>query len=205
VRAADGTITEFDPPTSVTTTPQSVNDDGVITGYFSDKELVHGFIRAVDGTFTKFDPQGSTYTLPLQINGNGTIAGYYLDANNKPHGFVRNSDGTIAEFDPPKSAYTFAVGLDERGRITGYYNTARNIYAFRSFLRRPDGTSARSNTLAQLKPKPPEKASLCIPLLADTFSSRLAEGENNFSASIHSLALRSATPIGQRRSRWHLT
>src|SRR5271169_4694540 len=36
VRTADGDITSFDPPNSVSTTPQGINPAGAITGYYAD-------------------------------------------------------------------------------------------------------------------------------------------------------------------------
>jgi hypothetical protein len=36
LRTADGNFTPFDPPNSVGTTPTSINDSGIITGFFND-------------------------------------------------------------------------------------------------------------------------------------------------------------------------
>ena len=46
VRAADGTITEFDVP-GFETTPLSINNSGAVTGYYAGSDgYPHGFIAA---------------------------------------------------------------------------------------------------------------------------------------------------------------
>jgi hypothetical protein len=65
------TITTFDPPGSVQTTPMSINAGGAITGSYSDGNTTHGFLRMPDGTITSFDGPGATGTLPASINAPG--------------------------------------------------------------------------------------------------------------------------------------
>jgi hypothetical protein len=51
VRAADGTISDFDAPGSAGTSANSINGEGVIAGAYTDANIVwHGFVRAADGT-----------------------------------------------------------------------------------------------------------------------------------------------------------
>lgn len=45
LRDSDGTITAFDVPSALETSPASINDSGYITGSFADLRGVHGFIR----------------------------------------------------------------------------------------------------------------------------------------------------------------
>jgi hypothetical protein len=46
VRAADGTIKTFDAPNAADTLPQSINDTGVVTGwYVVGGNAYHGFFR----------------------------------------------------------------------------------------------------------------------------------------------------------------
>ncbi|MGD0515396.1 MAG: hypothetical protein ABSA29_18995 [Terriglobales bacterium] len=46
VRAADGTITDFDPTGSTQTEPWGINDAGDVVGYWTDTNtVVHGFLR----------------------------------------------------------------------------------------------------------------------------------------------------------------
>ena len=129
VRAADGTITTFDPPGSQYTYPNSINPAGTITGYYTDYAQ-HGFVRAADGTITTFDPPGSTGTIPWSINPAGTITGWYEDASYNPHGFVRAADGTITTFDPPGSTFTRSLGINPAGRITGWYSDGHFTHGF---------------------------------------------------------------------------
>ena len=87
LRAADGTITEFDAPGAGTgghrgTTPLSIDAAGDITGIYTDNSaLRHGFMRAANGTITDFDVTGAGTTgsvqgqgtQPLSINSVGDI------------------------------------------------------------------------------------------------------------------------------------
>jgi hypothetical protein len=56
VRAADGTITTFDPPNSTVTGPFGINSAGTISGAYQDLNYTeHGFLRAADGMITVVD------------------------------------------------------------------------------------------------------------------------------------------------------
>ena len=63
VRAADGTITEFDAPGAGTaesegTVAAGINATGTIVGSYRDSSNIwHGFIRATDGTFTDINAE----------------------------------------------------------------------------------------------------------------------------------------------------
>jgi hypothetical protein len=63
--------------------PQSINDEGAITGYYLDTGVgpQHGFVRAAEGgTTTSFDPphhsSSGAATFAYSINDAGAIAGY---------------------------------------------------------------------------------------------------------------------------------
>jgi len=89
VRAADGTITTFDPHGSKGTSGDAINKQGVIAGSYQDSGgTSHGFVRAVDGTITAFDPPGSEGTGAFGISGS-KITGYYFDGSTD-HGFLRS-------------------------------------------------------------------------------------------------------------------
>jgi len=79
VRAADGTITTFDPKGSKGTQAYVVNDNGLITGGYLDGNGLDyiGFVRAPDGKITIFDPHQSGWVLELGINNHGAITGSY--------------------------------------------------------------------------------------------------------------------------------
>jgi len=93
-----GTITSFDPPGSSQTIPLSINNDGLVTGYYSDGSAVHGFLRTPEGSFTAIDGPGSTATYAWSINSAGWIAGYFY-VRQISHGFLRAPGGLIIAFD----------------------------------------------------------------------------------------------------------
>lgn len=163
VRAADGTITEFDvpaAPTNVThrgTSPISINASGVITGMYETADTVgHGFVRAADGTMTTFDVPGAGAgltqgTIPLRINAGGDVAGFYVDANHLSHAFIRIAATAtiIAPIDAPgagtvgvskgfKFGGTIAVGIDTAGDIAGIYADANSLD--HGYVRAANGT-----------------------------------------------------------------
>jgi hypothetical protein len=147
VRSADGTVTSFDASGAGTsennvyvqgTFALSINDDGVITGYYVDaSDGYHGFVRSADGTITTLDAPGAGMgtssltgyplgTKALSINDDGMIAGYYIDPNEVYHGFMVSTSGTITTFNAPGASTTEATGtfptsINDNGVIVGYY------------------------------------------------------------------------------------
>jgi hypothetical protein len=127
IRNPNGTLTTFDPATSVITQPTSVNRSGVVAGiYLDSSNATHGFIRLTSGAITSFDPPGSTLTEVLtdSINAGGTVVGLYVDANNVLHGFVRSPGGGIIAVDFPGAAQTKVVSINDAGVLSGTYETA---------------------------------------------------------------------------------
>jgi hypothetical protein len=100
VRAADGTISEFDVSGAggagtFGTVSGSINTAGVIAGVYQDANGVfHGFQRATDATITSFDAPGAggsgmfQGTAGVSINDSSAITGVYADANNVFHGYL---------------------------------------------------------------------------------------------------------------------
>jgi hypothetical protein len=104
VRYADGTITTLNAPGAGTGTSSltgyqlgtkalSINDDGVITGYYIDaNEVYHGFMVSASGDITTFNAPGAgttenTGTYPTSINDNGVIVGYVVGSSVGQKGF----------------------------------------------------------------------------------------------------------------------
>jgi uncharacterized membrane protein len=87
VRSATGTITEFDPPASSSTSPLAINNAGTIVGDFVDSSGQHGFVRSSTGTITVFDAPASSGTGPIAINSAGTITGGFVDSSGQNRGF----------------------------------------------------------------------------------------------------------------------
>ena len=119
LRAASGTITEFDVSGAVTnaactpqaasrvgTRPIAINSTGTIIGTYSDTSgKYHGFVRAANGGVTTFDAPpvasiscSSCGTVPTTIDTAGDIAGYYSDSNGRHYGFVYPANGAITAF-----------------------------------------------------------------------------------------------------------
>jgi hypothetical protein len=146
------------------TTPESINDDGAIAGWYSFfKECLGcvatfgagGFVRSPQGVFTLFNPPGTLVTVPqaglweqggslslsaphrLSINHAGTITGSYTDTAGAQHGFVRNPYGTITSFDPPRGGQTTATSINDSGVIAGSYFYDWNAQIAQGFLRLP--------------------------------------------------------------------
>src|SRR5260370_41534935 len=96
------TVTTFDAPgagmgAQQGTYPQSVNEAGAITGWYTDLRFVnHGFVRSLGGTITTFDAPGAgtrpgRRSPPYSGAPAGVVEGYYQDANSVSHGFLRGS------------------------------------------------------------------------------------------------------------------
>jgi hypothetical protein len=124
---------------------QSINDWGVITGYYEDANfVVHGFLRSNEGKYTSFDAPGAdttansgTGTFATSINDAGVVTGYLFDTSGVPHGFVRSPEGGFVVFDAPGAAGngTFPIGMNLEGAIVGYYLDSGGL--FHAFLRSP--------------------------------------------------------------------
>jgi hypothetical protein len=151
VRAADGTMTTFDPPGAGAGTghyrgtfPISINTAGDIAGTYTDASGGHGFVRAADGTITPFDAPGASAAgssvLPatgaFSINDSGEITGFYVDASGVLHGFLRAPNGAISSFDAPGAGTagtslfpgTAGFGINDSGYITGTYADASGVF-----------------------------------------------------------------------------
>jgi len=129
VRTPDGTLTLFAVPEGTGTEAMSINDDGVIAGYYNDNVgTAHGFVRGADGTISTFDVRGAHQTYVSGINNKGEIVGSYADSADHPHGFLRTTSGKIRTFDPSGAANgTFGSGINDKGVIVGEYSDAGGV------------------------------------------------------------------------------
>jgi hypothetical protein len=156
VRAADGLITEFDPPGSILTNPNAIDALGEITGFYFDANFVgHGFLRAADGTITSFDAPGADRTpgtgngtFGVSLTPSGEIEGVFVDANGVLHGFVRSNQGAFSTFDASGAGTGAGQGTlpesnNTQGAIAG--NFIDGNFANHGFLRNPDGTITTFN------------------------------------------------------------
>jgi hypothetical protein len=138
VRAADGSIAVFDPPGAACSLALSINNGGVVVGFYRDAITYHGFVRDDRGNITSIDVPGNDFTLANAIDSGGIITGAAgLFSAPIQHGFVRDAKGTITLFDPPGSMFTFPVSIAEN-TIAGYYIDASGNN--HGFVRTADGT-----------------------------------------------------------------
>jgi hypothetical protein len=120
-RPAGHQIITFDPPGSIQTAPQGINNLGQVVGSYVNGVVSYGFIRNSTGVIVSFDVAGSSNTQALAINATGETAGYYDDSSNVPHGFVRAPSGNITSFDPPGSTFTVPRCINSSGQVAGGY------------------------------------------------------------------------------------
>lgn len=158
VRSPEGKFTSFEAPGADTapgdlngTSPNAINDAGVITGVYYDAQNVsHGFLRSPEGGMTTFDPPGSTGTVPIAINLESDIVGYYVDQNGLFGAFLRRTNGTFATWKDPNACNTpntptstffcggtGAFNINIFGLVAGAY--ADKNGAGHGLLRLPDG------------------------------------------------------------------
>jgi hypothetical protein len=126
LRRPEGGFTTFEAPGADTTpgsfngtTPISINDLGVMTGYYTDATgYAHGFLRTPDGSYTTFEAPGAGGygSIPIGINLEGAVVGYYTDPNVVFHAFLRTPDGKFATFSGP--------GACDTSTSTGCYGSA---------------------------------------------------------------------------------
>jgi len=149
VRAANGTITEFDATGAGTaksegTVASGINATGTIVGSYRDSGRVwHGFIRATDGTITEFDATtGGTGTLAFGINDSGAVCGVFGNTSiNAAEGFVRAADGTFTTFVAPDAGNkgngqgTYPLVVNDAGDVVGF--VLDDTQAFHGFVRTP--------------------------------------------------------------------
>src|SRR6478672_7835744 len=141
VRSNQGVITVFDAPGAGTgagqgtfpfNSPNLINPEGAITGYYVDSAGAwHGFLRDANGLITTFDvPNGGTGFHQGTYGGgfapDGSILGVLIDASTVNHGFLLNKDGTVTTFDAPDAGSgfdqgTLPWGVNTNGAITGWY------------------------------------------------------------------------------------
>jgi hypothetical protein len=157
LRSPEGKITPFQAPGADTTpgsyngtVPNSINDLGEITGYYTDVPgLVHGFLRNAGGKFTSFDvPSAGGYSFPNAVNLEGAVVGYYLDPNFLFHAFLRRPDGSFTTWVGPGSCATngsegcygsAAFSINIFGTIAGGYQDNGANQVGHGLVRSPGG------------------------------------------------------------------
>ena len=147
VRSNQGVITVFDAPGAGTgpgqgtfpfNSPQLINPNGAITGFYTDSaDALHGFVRDDNGVITTFDVPGAGTgagqgTQSFAISPNGEITGFYFDGTDAVHGFLRDKRGVITTFDLPGGGTgpgegTYGGGFAPNGTILGVLIDSNNV------------------------------------------------------------------------------
>jgi probable HAF family extracellular repeat protein len=152
-----GRYTKFDAPGARGgTSPNSINNRGVIVGYYAEgvgDPFGRGFRRDARGRFTTIDLPGATQTKPLRINDRGQISGAYIDTAGRRRGFLLDG-GRFIRIDVPGAVYTQAFGVNNRGQVVGDYQTSDGrVHGFRwerGRITTVDAPDAAGTTLADI-------------------------------------------------------
>jgi len=126
--AGQGGYTTIDVPGSAATFAASVNDAGVVVGWYTDSHGTnHGFIDQ-GGAFTTVNhPHAGTAagqgTFLGSINDLGAVSGTYFTSHGKAISFA-GPLGAFTTVDDPAAApfSTFAAAINDSGVIVGGYN-----------------------------------------------------------------------------------
>jgi hypothetical protein len=120
----NGTLTSFDPPGSVATTPDFIDPQGTIVGGYVDAGGTnHGFILE-DGEYTTVNFQGAAGTVLTGISPSGEMSGFSCEAaacNTTTHSFLVSKKGVFTSFDPPGAISSSASTVSPSGEVVGNY------------------------------------------------------------------------------------
>jgi hypothetical protein len=158
LRSPKGSFTTFEAPGADTTagtfngtSPNSINDLGAITGYYSDANgFNHGFLRSHEGKFTTFDVPGAGGfgSFPIAINLEGAVVGNYTDSNYSFHAFLRSPDGTYTTWIGPDACTgngsegcfgSGATNINAFGTIAGGFEDNSGNFVHHNFVRNAKG------------------------------------------------------------------
>jgi hypothetical protein len=130
LRAADGTFTSFDLPSTLdaqTPQPLGINGNDEVAGVYLDSVgLQHGFSRTAKGVVTGIDVSGAVETVAWAVNSSHVVTGYFFDAAETAHGFRLAADGTLTVIDAPGAGTglelgTYAYSITDGGEIAGEF------------------------------------------------------------------------------------
>ena len=105
----------------------SINDDGVLTGIYSNPTTHTQSFIWKDGVFRTVDYPGHAYTYLWQLNNNGQAIGYYGDGTIAHTVIYSVESGTWTPLpDIPGYSYNLGYGLNDAGLVIG--NTYDDTY-----------------------------------------------------------------------------
>jgi probable HAF family extracellular repeat protein len=123
LRDSSGVFTRIDFPGAAGTSINGVNDQGQITGIYTNTGTIqqHGFLRDSSDHFTTIDIPGAVINQPNSINNNGQIVGFYVRGG-RPQGFLWANGSFITLTNHPGALrLSVAYDIDDFGRIVGLY------------------------------------------------------------------------------------
>lgn len=128
---AAGTYRQVTVPGATQTTPESINDLGVIVGCFHSKTGKDLAFVDRGGSFTRFsDPVAGTgshaSTCALGISNGGEIVGSYAGGSGASHGFI-DRHGRFSTIIVAHAAQAFALAVNRSGVVVGGFLSGRNV------------------------------------------------------------------------------
>jgi probable HAF family extracellular repeat protein len=122
-----GVFEELFIPVAVSAQATSINNKGVIVGFYIDSNgVTHGWQLSA-GIFKTLDYPASTFTQALGINTLGEVVGSYNDAAGNMHGFAY-VNGTWSSIDDPNGVgITLVNGVNDNGVIVGFYTVSDTV------------------------------------------------------------------------------
>ena len=127
--AATYSYTTIQYPGAAGTYPLSVNNEGVIAGYFFDSGFGgHGFVYS-GGTFTQVDAGGGCgSTFVTGINDSGVLAGYCFPSKGGVVSFI-DTNRAFTFFKIPGILDTYTQAINNQNVSVGWYITNANTIA----------------------------------------------------------------------------
>jgi len=135
-RSPSGIITSLNPPASAGfTISSSINDFGVVSGYYVDSTGVyHGFRHTPDGKYFPYDAPNAALvpgqgTVAGPINLLGTIAGEAYNASGVESAFSGTIFGTYATFNAPGAGAAGSIPsrVNLRGTVAGTWSDPTSL------------------------------------------------------------------------------
>ena len=121
----NGVFDTFDVPASARTGIQTINDLGIIGGWYNDNlGNTFGFIDN-NGVFRKFSYGNGEFTEITGINNHGDIVGFYY--NNGSFSGFSIINGVFEKIMVPGSYYTTVYGINDNNQVVGDYFTGGSI------------------------------------------------------------------------------
>lgn len=113
------------------TTPEGIDDDGQVVGFYYDGKTNHGFLYN-NGNFTTIDDLGAFSDYLISINGDTHVAGSWLGDGSAYNGFYYEPENnTFVEIAYPGASQTLVNAINDNNQLVGeYYDSNDKIHGF---------------------------------------------------------------------------